>query len=302
MKVLIPMSGAGARFKNAGYVLPKPLIKVDGAPMVEHLANMFYPADEFIFICNSEHLGDKSLGLEKILKGIRPDAEIVSVEPHKKGPNYSLLKTAKFLDANPVFVSYCDFALCWDETEFLKKVGEFKPDSASVCYKGFHPHLLGPNLFAGVRTDDRNFALEVREKYSFTPNTMDTWQQAGLFWFSSGNILKKYLERAWAENWTLNGESYTSLLFNPMMADGLSSLVYPAEFFCQWGTPEDLEEYEAWSRLFAKEFGRGKGKTDIPAGREANVKIKLDSGSDEYKKSYDYWKEYFLKCRPVAQK
>ncbi len=294
------MSGAGERFKNAGYTLPKPLIRVDGAPMVEHVANMFSPADEFIFICNGEQLSDRKLGLERILKNIRPDAKIVSVEPHKKGPNYALLRAAEFMDAQPVFVSYCDFAVCWDEAEFLKKAGELKPASASVCYKGFHPHLLGKNLYAGVRTDDKNFALEVREKHSFTPNTMDTWQQSGLFWFSSGSVLKKYLERALAENWMLNGESYTSLLFNPMIADGLSSLVYPAEFFCQWGTPEDLEEYEAWSGLFARESGAEKGKTDIPAGREGNVKIKLDPKSDEYKKSYEYWKRYFLECRPAG--
>ncbi|MDO8504523.1 MAG: hypothetical protein Q7S36_01590, partial [Candidatus Liptonbacteria bacterium] len=313
------------------------------------------------------------------------DCEIIWVEPHKLGPNYAILAASEFLNDEPVFVSYCDFNLRWSEADFLKKVAELKPASASICYKGFHPHLLGPNLYAGVRADDKMFALEVKEKHSFTEDKMDTWQQTGLFWFSSGEMLKEYCERALGthlktlpgrdmgqfsgssrskdegvstvihqvrsdaeiseigpypsglrmfsrftssllgavakatnllvasckprkppatrfgrglemgsrESWTLNGESYTSLLFNPMIADGLKSLVYPVEHFCQWGTPEDLEEYEAWSRFFAREAGRDMGKTDIPESREKNVKINLNPESVEYKKSYDYWKKYF---------
>jgi hypothetical protein len=122
---------------------------------------------------------------------------------------------------------------------------------------------------------------------------MDTWQQTGLFWFSSGNLLREYCERALNEGWLLNGESYTSLLFNPMIKDGLKSLVYPIEHFCQWGAPEDLEEYEAWSRFFAEMAGREKGKTDIPESRGKNVKITLNPESVEYKKNHEYWAEYF---------
>ena len=35
MNVLIPMAGAGSRFVSAGYTFPKPLIEVDGKPMIQ---------------------------------------------------------------------------------------------------------------------------------------------------------------------------------------------------------------------------------------------------------------------------
>ena len=35
MNVLIPMAGAGSRFEKAGYTFPKPLIEVDGKPMIQ---------------------------------------------------------------------------------------------------------------------------------------------------------------------------------------------------------------------------------------------------------------------------
>ncbi len=37
MQLLIPAAGAGSRFKAAGYTVPKPLLPVDGVPMVEHV-------------------------------------------------------------------------------------------------------------------------------------------------------------------------------------------------------------------------------------------------------------------------
>lgn len=292
------MSGTGERFKKAGYTKLKPLISVDGLPMVEHVVGLFSPDDEFIFVCLTEHLSDKELGLEKHLKSLRPNVKVIrEVRKHKLGANQAILAASAFLDSEPVFVSYCDYNLKWNREDFLDKVKKMTPHSASICYIGFHPHLLNPNLYAGVRVDGDGFAKEVREKHSFTENKMDTWQQSGLFYFSSGELLKRYCERALKENWMLNGESYTSLLFSPMINDGLTSLVYPAEYFCQWGTPEDLEEYEAWSRFFAKENGRKKGVTDIPAEREKNVHIRYTPDSEEYKKTYAYWREYFRGAR-----
>ena len=36
MNILIPMAGAGSRFQEQGYKLPKPLIDVCGKPMIVH--------------------------------------------------------------------------------------------------------------------------------------------------------------------------------------------------------------------------------------------------------------------------
>ena len=41
MKVIIPMSGVGKRFVEAGYKDPKPLIDVDGVPMIYHVIDLF---------------------------------------------------------------------------------------------------------------------------------------------------------------------------------------------------------------------------------------------------------------------
>ena len=55
--IVIPMSGLGKRFVEMGYKDPKPLIIVDGLPIIEHVVNLFDKKnDKYIFICNDLHL------------------------------------------------------------------------------------------------------------------------------------------------------------------------------------------------------------------------------------------------------
>lgn len=304
MKVIIPMSGEGKRFQSAGYGGLKPLLFVHGKPMVSYVVSMFSPEDEFVFICNKKHLEDNALCLEGVLKGIAPRVTIIGIDvPEKEtGPNYALSFASHLLGAEPIFVAYCDFYAVWERKKFLNEVKDKNPFSAAVCYRGFHPHLLHNGKYAGVRASEGGEVLEVKEKHSFTGNPMDSWHQAGVFYFSSGELLKEYVARALREGWFLNGESYTSLLFNPMIQSGIPSAVIPAEYFCQWGTPEDLEEHEAWSRVF--DTKKEKGKTDIPKERKEKIRIPHTEESEAYKKSFAYWKNFFsqIDFYPSSQK
>ena len=56
MHIVIPMSGVGKRFQEANYIEPKPLILVDGKPIIEHVCNLFTGENKFTFICNAKHL------------------------------------------------------------------------------------------------------------------------------------------------------------------------------------------------------------------------------------------------------
>ena len=50
MQIVIPMSGFGERFRRTGYSVPKPLIEVDGKPIIQHVIEMFPGEENFIFI------------------------------------------------------------------------------------------------------------------------------------------------------------------------------------------------------------------------------------------------------------
>ena len=82
---------------------------------------------------------------------------------------------------------------------------------------------------------------------------MKDFHSPGLYYFKSGKLLKKYCKKLIASNQSINGEFYMSLPFNFMVQDGLKVYCPPlAEYFCQWGTPKDLEEYKEWMSLLEK--------------------------------------------------
>ena len=84
MHIVIPISGTGNRFIEAGYKTPKPLIVIDGKPVIEHVCDLFPGEMKFSFICNSKHLAETEM--REVLLRLKPDANIVEIPNHKKGP------------------------------------------------------------------------------------------------------------------------------------------------------------------------------------------------------------------------
>ena len=257
MQIVIPMSGSGNRFREAGYKDPKPLIQVDGRSIIDHVVSMFPGETDFTFICSEEHLA--TTNMREVLTKLAPKGKIVPIKPHKLGPVYAVLMARDhFDDDKPTVVSYCDYFAAWDYADFKKTMASLNYDGCVPCYRGFHPHLLLPNLYAGVRANDKNQLLEIREKFSFTENKMDTWQSSGAYYFRTGAIVKKYFQRLIDRKVSCKDEYYVSLVYNLLVEDGLITQVYPQEYFCQWGTPQDLEIYQAWSNYFAGLVGEAK--------------------------------------------
>lgn len=250
MQIVIPMSGIGKRFMDAGYADPKPLIEVDGMPIIEHVVNMFPGERNFTFICNGEHL--KTTRMREILERIAPGCCIVEIPPHKKGPVYAV---AYMMDALPddeeVIVNYCDFSCYWDYPGFLEHTRARQADGAVPAYRSFHPHMLGTTNYAFMRDDDQ-WMLAIKEKEPFTDNRMQEFASSGTYYFRTGAILKKYFQATMDRDLNLKGEYYVSLVYNLLKEDGLKVSIFEIEHMLQWGMPQDLEEYQAWSDYFRR--------------------------------------------------
>jgi len=251
MKIIIPMSGLGSRFIDAGFNVPKPLIKVHDKPIIEHVVNLFPGEEDFIFICREEHL--KTTNLENVLKRIMPTGKIISIKGHKYGPVYAISKIFDLIkDNEPVITSYCDFYMHWDYKNFKETIKSNECDGAIPCYKGFHPHLLiEENLYAGCLTNNKNYLIDIKEKFSFTNDKTKSHHSAGIYYFKSGALIKKYFSQLMTEKINLNGEFYISLVYKLLIKDNLKTYIYDnITHFCQWGTPKDLKEYLYWSEIF----------------------------------------------------
>lgn len=250
MNIIIPMSGIGKRFLEAGYTDPKPLIPVEGKPIIQHVVERFDTEnDTFIFVCNEPHLRDTPM--RSVLERIVKNKTIVAVPQEKYGPVWATLQASHLIQDDEAYVvNYCDFSWRWDYNDFKKMMLDTRCDGSVISYKGFHPHLLGPNTYASMRATPDHRMIEIREKYSFTPNKMDCYQSSGTYYFSKGSYIKKYFRQLMNKKIDLNGEYYVSLVYNELKTDGLDIFIYEIPYFLQWGTPADLKEYLYWSNYF----------------------------------------------------
>ncbi|SFD73364.1 NTP transferase domain-containing protein [Flavobacterium phragmitis] len=242
------MSGIGNRFIEAGYSTPKPLIEIDGKPIIEHVCDLFPGEEKFTFICNAKHL--KETNMREILLDIRPNANIVEIPNHKKGPVYAVHLIEHLIeDDEEVIVNYCDFGTYWDYKDFLIHTRSRDADGALPSYKRFHPHMLGTTNYAFMR-DEKQWMLEIKEKDPFTDDRMNEYASNGTYYFKKGSYVKKYFNELMAKNINLNGEFYVSLIYNLMVNDELKVSIYDIQHMLQWGTPQDVEEYNSWSKYF----------------------------------------------------
>ncbi len=250
MLILIPMAGFGDRYLLAGYAVPKPLIPVDGVPMIQRVLEAFLPrqeGDRYLFVVNRTHA--ENTDLVATLKRLVPDASVVVVEPHKDGPVHTLLAAEPHVQPDEeVILNYCDFGVDWSYPAFRAWLAEHQWDGAMSAYRGFHPHSLGPTLYAYMRVAaDQQSVLEIREKHHFTPNKFDEFASSGLYYFRRADALFRIARAQMQRGERVQGEFYVSMAVQALIEEGGTVGAFPLPHFYQWGTPADLRDWESWA-------------------------------------------------------
>jgi len=189
--------------------------------------------------------------MKSILLSIKPTGNIFQVSVNdRKGPVDAVMQAKELIDDNEeIIVSYCDYGTQWDYNKFKNEIKEKNVDGSIPCYKDFHPHMLGSDNYAFVKEKDM-YMEAIQEKKPFTNNKMNEYASNGTYYFRSGSILKKYFQKLIDLNISVNNEFYVSMVYNLLVEDKLSVLIFPINKMLQWGTPKDLEEYLVWSNYF----------------------------------------------------
>lgn len=249
LQVLIPMSGQGTRYQKAGYNQPKPMIPVNGRPMIERLLEKFPTDWPCVFVLADNH---QTTGMSELLLQLRPQAKIIYVPKHSEGPAFAIENAIPHLDPTKgVLVSYCDYGLKWDPWDFANFVQSTQCDTCLVSYRGFHAHYLSPVPYAYSRMQGER-VVQVKEKGSFTSQRENEYASCGAYYFREVEAMKNALAFQKKNDLKLNGEYYTSLTVEALlkMDPQAQGRVYEIEAFYQWGTPQDLREFEYWERVF----------------------------------------------------
>jgi NDP-sugar pyrophosphorylase family protein len=239
-QVVIPMSGVGQRFVDAGYHHLKPLIPVFRNRIIDEVMGMFPEVEDPLFIVAKNH--KQSEELKEYLLNKWPKSIISEIDSHKFGPGHAILSSEAFIDrSRPVIVSYCDFAGNWNYTDFCNRLLDV--DALILTYSGFHPHMLRNTKYAYVKKDNSDLVSDIQEKNSFTDNPMQEEASAGLYAFRSGTLLIDSLREQVSKGYSHKGEFYISLTILPLLEKKLKVKTFLMDKFGQFGTPEDLKDW-----------------------------------------------------------
>ena len=160
---LIPMSGRGDRFKKYGYRVPKPLIQINKFSMLELATNTFPRPKKWNFIINEKD--NKNKRIEKLIKKISFNSNIVKVKKITQGPASSCYLAKKYIKKNEsLFISSCDYLTIFDEKKWSKIIKNKKIDGIIWTSKLEDKIIKSYKSFGYCIIDKNNFVKKIVEK------------------------------------------------------------------------------------------------------------------------------------------
>ncbi len=231
MNVLIPMAGAGSRFANAGYTFPKPLIEVDGKPMIQVVVENLNIEANYIFIVQKDHY--EKYSLQYLLNLIAPNCTIVQVDGLTEGAACTTLLAKEYINNDyPLLMANSDQFVEWSSNECLYAFNADGVDGGILTFKSTHPK------WSYAKIGEDGFVSEVAEKKPISDNAT-----VGIYFWTKGSDYVKYAEQMIEKNIRVNNEFYVCPVYNEAIQDGKKIRIKDIKKMWGIGTPEDLNYF-----------------------------------------------------------
>lgn len=235
LNIVIPMAGNGSRFANVGYTFPKPLIEVNGKPMIQVIVeNLGYKGDniKYIFIVRKEHL--EKYNLKFFLNAIAPDCKIISIDKITEGAACTVLKAIDYINNdNNLIIANSDQYVEWSDNIFLDLDNiDDSIDGVISTFESVHPK------WSFAKVDENGKVLEVAEKNPISNNAT-----TGIYFWKRGLDFVKYANLMISKNIRVNNEFYVCPVFNEAILDNKKFIIKNCKKMWGLGTPEDLNYY-----------------------------------------------------------
>ena len=228
LNVLIPMAGSGSRFRDAGFTFPKPLIEVEGKPMIQVVVENLGLDANFIFIVQKEHR--KKYNLDSMLKLITKNYQIVEVDGLTDGAACTTLLAKELINNNnQLIIANSDQFVEWNPIKTMYYFTSSKIDGGILTFEATHPR------WSFAKANSENEVIEVAEKNPISSNAT-----VGIYFWNKGSDYVKYCEQMISKKITTNNEYYVCPVYNEAIQDGKKIKIYNVNKMWGLGTPEDL--------------------------------------------------------------
>lgn len=235
INIVIPMSGIGGSFIQAGYTFPKPLIDINGKPMIQLVAENLTPKIDhnFIFVYKKEY--DK-YSINQIFHNItkNPFTAIPLISP-TKGALCSVLNAVDYINnEEELIIANADQLIDVDINKFIEFARSSKADGVIITFTSHHPR------WSYARVDKNGNVLEVAEK-----KVISDQATAGIYYFKKGSDFIKAAFSMIEKNIRFNNDFYVCPVFNEMILQDkkIKNWQIKQSQMHGLGTPEDLNRY-----------------------------------------------------------
>lgn len=229
LNLIMPMGGAGLRFVNEGYVVPKPLLEIHGCPFFYWSVmsvKRYIAIKSLVFVVLEEHI--QKFNIDHVIHDYFPEAEIISIPEVLPGPVWTCLEGVKCIDDDvPVMFNDCDHMFRSDEVIMSLKDG-YDFDGGLLTFESHNP------AFSYVRYDEEGRVTGTIEKQAVSSRAI-----CGAYLFRNSNIFRE-LAGEYIRTCPCS-ECYMSGIYNIMCERGMSVRIFGTDWHIDFGTPEGYE-------------------------------------------------------------
>jgi dTDP-glucose pyrophosphorylase len=246
--LLIPLAGAGQRFVDAGFSIPKPLLQVAGLPMVIQAARHLPPLTASVFLCRREHV--QQYALAEQIRAYFPAAKIGLVESLTAGQASTCLLGEPFCDPDlSLLIGACDNGMLYSLERYYELFHAPEVEAVIWTFR-HHPTVLqNPAMYGWVQVaGDRAVRVSCKVPISNTPG--NDHAIVGTFSFKRARDFFAAARQLIASNRRINGEFYVDEVINVLIEQGLHVKVFEIDHYVCWGTPQDLQTFQYWENFF----------------------------------------------------
>jgi len=236
LKIIIPMAGPSDLFLNAGYAYPKPLIEINGVPMIqlviENAASISGPC-KFIFVIRDEDA--LKYHLDNTLRLLSPECEVIKLKKATKGGLCSVLMAIDHIaDDDSLLILNGDQIIDADFDVFMRFWQQNSADAGLVTFKSVHPR------WSYARLEDGQ-VMQTAEK-----NPISNHAIAGYYYFADARTFFECAFQTIKNDVKLDGNYYTSPVINEYVLRNKKVLNYKIEAsqYHSFYSPQLLNEFE----------------------------------------------------------
>jgi NDP-sugar pyrophosphorylase family protein len=239
LNIVLPIAGRGSRFASAGYTVPKPLIPIHGAPMIETVVRNVRPRSNhrFIFVALREHLDH--LGMQEALERAAPGCAIVPVERVTEGAACTVLLARDLIDTDePLMLANSDQWVDVDINEYLAAMDRSSADGLIMTMTADDPKWS----FVGLDRTGR--VVRVVEK-----EVISSEATVGIYNFRRGRDFVRAADQMIRRDERVNNEFYVAPVYNGLIEDGARIAIFnvgrEGAGMYGLGIPADLDRFLA---------------------------------------------------------